>query len=372
MRTLKFLLQKEFRQILRNKEYLRLLLFAPIIQLFILPLAANLEVKNVNIAIVDHDHSSDSREFIDKIVASGYFKIVGYDASYKQAYQRIENDQADVVLEIPPSFEEDLIREGSQQVYVAVNAINGVKALLGSQYLSTIIGTYSNEIRQRWSFASASTAIPTIDVASSNWYNPHLIYYLLMVPGILVNLLTAISTMSALNIVKEKEAGTIEQLNVTPVKKFQFILSKLTPFWILGIVVFTIGIIVARLMYGIQPLGSTVLLYTFAGVYLFAMVGFGMLISTYSDTQLQAMSLIFLFVMIFNMMSGLFTPIDSMPEWAKWITRFIPVSYFINVIRMVVLKGSGFYDVARDLGILATMGIVLNGWAVLNYRKTAQ
>lgn len=178
--------------------------------------------------------------------------------------------------------------------------------------------------------------------------------------------------MSALNIVKEKESGTIEQMNVTPVKKFQFILGKLIPFWILGIIVFTVGLIVARLMYGIVPLGSITLLYTFAGVYLFAMVGFGMLISTYSETQLQAMSLIFLCVMIFNMMSGLFTPIDSMPEWAKWIARLIPVTYFINVIRMIVLKGSGLYDVIKDLGILATMGIILNGWAVLNYRKTAQ
>jgi ABC-2 type transport system permease protein len=371
MRTLRFLLQKEFRQILRNKEYLRLLLISPIIQLFILPMAANYEIKNVNIAVVDYDHSTVSRQLIDKIAASGYFRIVGYDDNYATAYSRLEADKVDLVLEIPPSFDRTMVREQHNQVFVSVNAINGVKALLGGQYLGTILQEYSAEIRERWSVASASDQSSVIGITSSDWYNPHLVYYLLMVPGILVNLLTAASSMSSLNIVKEKESGTIEQMNVTPVRKYQFILSKLIPFWILGLIIFTIGMIVARVFYGINPVGSIWLIYAFAGVYLFTMVGFGMLISTYSETQLQAMSLIFLFVMIFNMMSGLFTPIDSMPGWAKVITEFIPVSYFINVIRMVVLKGSGFWDVAKDFAILLLMGVVLNGWAILNYRKTS-
>jgi len=372
MRIMKFVLQKEFRQIFRDKNMLRMIFMIPIIQLLVLPQAANFTIKNINLAVVDHDHSSYSQKFISKILSSGYFKLAGNDASYNESYKLIEKDKADIILEIPQGFEKNLVRENSQKLYVAVNAINGTKALVGSGYLNSIIMDYNNEIRLQWIHPDKFNPLPTIDIATSNWFNPNLTYYIFMVPGILVMLITLIGgNMSALNIVKEKEIGTIEQINVTPLKKYHFLLGKLIPFWIIGMVVFSIGLTIARLVYGIIPLGNIGLLYLFLAVYLFAILGFGLLISTYAETQQQAQSLTFFFVMIFNLMGGLFTPIDSMPDWAQWITRLIPISYFINVMRMVVLKGSAFSDIQYHLLIVFIMGLILNGWAILNYKKTS-
>jgi ABC-2 type transport system permease protein len=178
--------------------------------------------------------------------------------------------------------------------------------------------------------------------------------------------------MSALNIVKEKEVGTIEQINVTPIKKHLFILGKLIPFWIIGIFVFTIGLfVVARLIYGIIPVGSIVLLYGYLGFYLVAILGVGLLVSNYSSTQQQAMSLAFFIMMIFILMSGLFTPIESMPKWAQMMAQLNPVTHFIEVMRMIVMKGSGLADIKNQIMAMAAFALVFNTWAVWSYKKTA-
>lgn len=373
MRTLKFLLQKEFKQIFRNKSLLPMILAAPIIQLLILPLAADYEVKNINISVVDHDHSSYSQKLISKITASGYFHLVDYSNSYQSAFDQIEEGKSDLILEIPQNFERNSIRENSQKLFIAVNAINGVKANLGNAYLNQIILDYNSDIRLKWSQADKYMAAPTIEVTTSNWFNPFMNYRFFMVPGILVVLVTMIGAyMCALNIVKEKEVGTIEQINVTPIKKYQFILGKLIPFWVIGMFIFTIGLfLVSRFVYGIVPLGNVALLYAYLAIYLIALLGIGLLISTYSETQQQAMSIAFFFIMIFMLMSGLFTLIESMPSWAYFIAKCIPVTYFIEVVRMIVLKGSGFSDIQYHFLIMIGFALFINVWAILNYRKTS-
>lgn len=370
MRTLRFLLQKEFRQIFRDKNLLRQILIAPTIQLMVLPWAANYEVKNISLAIVDNDHSTYSEKMESKIFSSGYFQPAGYCATYAEAYKLVENDKADIVLEIPANFEKNLVKEGTQKIFLAVNAINGVKALLGTNYLGNIIADYNAQLRMQLTQPGKFSPVPTIEITSTNWFNPLLNYKIFMVPGILVFLVTMLGgIMCSLNIVREKEIGTIEQINVTPVKKYHFILGKLIPFWIIGMFVFTLGLCIARFVYGIVPLGSIGLLYAFLSVYLLAVLGMGLLISTYAETQQQSMSLSFFFIMIFNLLSGLYTSIDSMPGWAQVITWFNPLSYFIEVMRMVVLKGSGFHDIQNHLLIIFCFAIVLNTWAILNYRK---
>jgi ABC-2 type transport system permease protein len=347
-----------------------MILVMPVMQLIILPLAANYEVKNINLSVVDHDHSSYSQKMITKIIASGYFRLTGYNRSYSEAFHLIESDDADVILEIPDGFERNLIREDEQKLLVAVNAINGVKANLGGAYLASIVRDYNQDIRIDFLQSDRFNAIPTIRVTSSNWFNPNLNYQLYMVPGILAVLVTMIGGfLTALNIVKEKEAGTIEQINVTPIRKHHFILGKLIPFWVLGNIVFTIGLLVAWLIYGIVPVGNLALLYGFVSIYLLAVLGLGLLVSTFCDTQQQAMFIMFFFMMIFILLGGLFTAIDSMPEWAQVITRFNPVSYLISVMRMVILKGSTFRDVLPHLVIIALFAIGLNGWAIVNYKK---
>jgi len=372
MRTIKFLLQKEFRQIFRNKAIVIIILAVPIVQLLILPLAANYEVKNINLSVVDNDHSDYSQKLVSKITSSGYFRLTGFNTSFKDAFKLIESDKADLILEIPHGFEQDLIKEQEQKLFVAVNAINGTKANLGGAYLNTITRNFNDDIRVQLMEPGKFNTSAAIEITSSNWFNPLMNYRIFMVPGILAILVTMIGGyLSALNIVKEKEIGTIEQINVTPIKKYHFILGKLIPFWILGLIVFSLGLVVSWLVYGIIPLGSILLLFGFVAVYLLAVLGLGLLISTFCDTQQQAMFIAFFFLMIFILMGGLFTPIDSMPDWAKVITKLNPVSYMIDVMRMIILKGSGLKDVQYHLYTIMLFAIVLNSWAVWNYKKTS-
>src|SRR5215213_9889144 len=203
MRTLRFLLQKEFRQVFRDKNLLRQILMVPIIQLLIFPWAANYEVKNISLAIVDHDHSSYSEKFISKVFSSGYFISSGYSASFKDAYQLIERDKADIVIEIPQGFEKNLVRENQQKIFLAVNAINGVKAIVGTGYLASIITDYNSQIRAEWIQTDRFSPAPAIEITSSNWFNPLLNYKMFMVPGILAFLVTLIGgIMCSLNIVR--------------------------------------------------------------------------------------------------------------------------------------------------------------------------
>ncbi|KAA0992356.1 ABC transporter permease [Dyadobacter aurulentus] len=371
MRTLRFLLRKEFRQIFRDKAIVMMIFFMPVIQLIIMPLAADYEVRNVNLAVVDNDRSPYSQKLISKVIASGYFRLQGYNRSFNEAFRLIESDEADLILEIPHGFEKNLIREDKQKLFVAVNAINGTKANLGGSYLNTIIGNFNADIRMQLVQQPRYSQVPVIDIVVSNWFNPVLNYKLFIVPGIMAILVTMVGGfLSALNIVKEKEIGTIEQINVTPIKKHIFILGKLIPFWVLANIVFTIGLLLARFVYGIAPVGNLLVLYLFIAVYLLTVLGFGLLVSTFCDTQQQAMFIMFFFMMLFILLGGLFTSIDSMPDWAKVITRFNPVRYMIEVMRMVILKGSTLVDVLPHLGAVTLMSVVLNGWAILNYKKT--
>ena len=370
MRTLRFLLQKEFRQIFRDPSILRIIFVMPMIQLLILPWTADYEVKDIKLAVVDHDHSAYSRQLINKITASGYFQLTEYTASYAEALHAIEKDQADLILQLPASFEKQLVKEDEVTLLLAVNAINGSKAGLGNAYLRAIIQEFNRGVRTEWIQFPRFSPETIISITSSNWFNPLLNYKYFMVPGILVILVTMVgSFLASLNIVKEKEIGTIEQINVTPVKKYQFILGKLIPFWALGLLILSIGLLIARFAYGILPVGSLLTIYVFAAVYLLAVLGLGLLVSTFTSTQQQAMLISFFMMMVFILLGGLYTSIDSMPKWAQAITKVNPVSYFIDVMRMVVLKGSGINDIKSHLLTMAGFALVLNGWAVISYRK---
>lgn len=373
MRTLKFLLQKEFRQIFRNKIILRMIIALPIIQLIVMPLAADYEFKNINISVIDHDRSSFSKQLTAKIIASGYFVLNDYGNSFNKSFEQFQQDNADLIIEIPKNFEVDLVRENTNDLFIAVNAINGTKASVGNAYLNQIITDFNRDIRLKYNAPPRFSQTSMIEIENLNWFNPFLNYQSFMVPGILVLLVTMVGAyMCALNIVKEKEVGTIEQINVTPIKKFHFILGKLIPFWIIGVFVFSLGLFgVGRLVYDIVSLGSLVTLYAFLSIYLIAVLGVGLLISTFSNNQQQAMSVAFFFVIIFILMGGLFTPIDSMPEWAQWISVFNPVTYFIDVIRLVMLKGSEFEDIQKQFLIITLMALIFNTLAILNYHKTS-
>lgn len=371
MRTLKFLLRKEFLQIFRDKLILRMIFVLPVIQLIILPYAATFEMKNITLSVVDQDHSEYSRTLINKFISSSYFQLANYAKTYDDALVQIEKDKTDLIIEIPEGFERDLIRESETKVLLAANAISGQTAGLAVAYANTILKEFNNDVRSEWVQLPRLNKIPVIDITSSNWFNPQMNYKYFIVPGILALLVTLVGfLMSSLNIVKEKEVGTIEQLNVSPIKRHEFILSKLIPFWVLGLFVLTIGFIISFIIYGIYPEGNFWVGYLFAGIYLIALLGFGLLTSVYADTQQQAMFIAYFFMLIFILLGGLFSPIENMPDWAQYLTYVNPVRYLIDAMRMIVLKGSGLWDLRFHFLIVISFAIVFNGLAIWKYKKT--
>jgi ABC-2 type transport system permease protein len=370
MRNLGFLLQKEFLQIFRNPVILRLILMMPILQLILIPLAADYEIKQISISVVDQDHSTYSRRLAQKMTASGYFKLVEYTNSYQQSLQTVGGGETDIILTIPAHFERNLIKENEAKLHLAADAVNGVRAGLGTAYAGQIINDFNREIREEWLLMPRFNEIPIIEITSSNWYNPHVNYRLFMVPGILAILVTMVgSFLTALNIVAEKEAGTIEQINVSPVMKYEFILGKLIPFWVLGMITITLGMAVSFLVFELVPVGSYLVIYIFSAVYLLGVLGVGLLVSTFADTQQQATLFAFFFMMVFILLGGLYTPIESMPKWAQLITTVNPPAYFIRVIRAVFIKGSSFSDMLPDFWAMVGFAFIFNFLAILNYRK---
>ncbi|GEL09296.1 ABC transporter permease [Flavobacterium glycines] len=352
---------------------LPILFVLPFVQLLILSNAASFEVKNIRFSYIDQDHSKASRELISKFQASDYFNIIENFASKKEANLQMQKGKTDVILEIPNHFERNLLTDKKTNLSVSINAIDGAAAGIENVYISQIINSFNQNIKsQLYQYNDASYIQPqSIISIPSFWYNNTLNYKTLMVPGILVLLVTMLSLfLSAMNIVREKEIGTLEQINVTPIQKHQFIIGKLFPFWILGLVILTVGLLIAKLVFNIPILGNIGLIYLFTSVYLLVVLGIGLLVSNYTETQQQAMFIAWFFMVIFILMSGLFTPIESMPDWAQKITLVNPISYFVEIIRMVMLKGAVFSDIAKPFSIIACYAFVINSLAVWSYKKT--
>jgi len=369
MRTILYILQKEFIQIFRDKSMLPILFIIPIMQLVVLSYTATFEIKNIRFIIVDHDHSSESRKLTDKFSGSAFFTEVGKTNSYRLAVQAIQKDKADQIIVIEPDFEKNLVTVKPAQVQVVTNAINGSAASLMNAYAISIISDFNREILIK-QFPVHSKGMP-IKLSPSFWYNPELNYVTYMVPGILVLLITIIGMfLSSMNVVKEKELGTIEQLNVTPIRKFEFIAGKLIPFWIIAMVDLLIGLFFARFWFGIHIVGNPALLLFVNGIYLVLVLGFGLLVSTLTDTMQQAMFISWFFLVVFILMSGLFTPIESMPLWAQKLNVINPLAYFIKINRMIMLKGSDFFDFQKEFWILTAYAAGMLVFSTLRYRKT--
>lgn len=366
MKSLLFLLEKEFIQIFRDKTMLKMMVGVPILQLIVLVNAATFDLKNTNLAVMDFDMTHSSRKLVSRFSDSPFFTPVLSTNSEQEAYKAIEKGKADAVLTIPHGFEHDIAVKRKAEVMVEINAINASAAGLINSYSNTII----NKFNQEYLLPGQKVTMP-IKTEIAYWYNPELNYKLFMLPGILVILLTIMgSFMAAINMVKEKELGTIEQLNVTPLRKSQFIASKLIPFWIIAIFELSFGLLIGFVLYNIQVKGSFFVLYSFASIYLVAALGLGLLIAALSDTQQQVMFVSFFFLLVFILMSGIFTSVESMPHWAQEVNVINPLAYFMRVIRMVVLKGSGFYEIRHELVAMIIFAIASLTIAIKAFRKT--
>ncbi len=371
MKLIFYIIQKEFRQIFRNKGMLPIIFMMPFIQLIILSNAATFEIKNIKFSYIDNNHTPYSRALIDKFKASSYFNIVANFSSVKDANLAMQKGDIDVILEIPRHFERDLQKEQTVNLSVTINAIDGAAAGVENVYITQIIQQFNQQIKVEL-IQNNQVSKNQINIISipSFWYNETLNYKTFMVPGILVLLVTMVTLfLSGMNIVREKEIGTLEQINVTPIKKHQFIIGKLFPFWVLGLLLLTIGLGIAKVLFNVPILGSLLLMYFYTSIYILVILGIGLFISNFTNTQQQAMFIAWFFMVIFILMSGLFTPIESMPMWAQQLTNFNPIKYFVQVMRMVMLKGADFFDILPQLTKTLIFAIVMNGLAVYSYRK---
>ena len=380
MRALRFLLRKEFLQITRDHVIMRMILIMPLVQLLVHANAVTFEVRSAQLYLLDQDHSEASRGVVERLVASGRFELAGIALSRHAADEAMLRRDADVILVIPEGFEEELVRERAAPVQLILNAEDGGAAAVIRSYAGRILESYSAELGQEMipslAYAGARDDPPPvpgaarIDLRRRGWYNAEMDYRAYMVPGILVVLVTMIGTLlTAMNIVREKESGTLDQLNVTPISSAVFIAAKLIPLWTFAMVDLALGLAFSYFVLGVPVRGSLLLVFFSAAVYLVLALAIGLWISTLVETQQQAMFVTFALMMVYLLMSGLFTPVNAMPEWAQWLAELNPVAHFVHLMRAVLLKGAGIADVARQLVILAAGGAVVLTLAVRQYRK---
>ena len=358
--TLKYLIQKEFLQIRRNAFLPRLIVAFPIVVMCVLPWIMNQEVKNVIVEVVDNDRSTQSQRLVHEIEASNYFIFNGQKASYDDALVDVQKSRADIILVIPRHYSRDLTAGQLPQVLIAANAVNGTKGAMGSAYLSQIVTANANP---------SITAIQA-KLSTLNLYNKHQNYKLFMIPALLaIVMMLMCGFLPTLNIVGEKEAGTIEQINVTPVSKWSFILAKLIPYWIIALFVIVVCLLLSWAVYGITCQGPVALVFALAMLLALFWSSFGLIISNYSDTMQQAIFVMWFFVVMMLLLSGLFTPTRSMPDWAYATTYVNPMHYFIDGIRTVFIRGGGFSSIAHQLLALAIIATIMATWAVASYKK---
>ena len=344
---IKYLIQKEFLQIRRNSFMPKIIFIFPIMVMCVMPWVMNQEVKNIRVDVVDIDRTTQSEQLVQQIAHSNYFIFNGQKATYAEALRDIETSQADIILEI---------RDG--QYLIAANAVNGTKGSIGSSYLSQIV--------------LSRQPILNSPLSILNLYNKGQNYKVFMIPalmGILMMMLCGF--LPALNIVGEKEKGTIEQINVTPVSKWSFILAKLIPYWLIGLLVLTVCLLLSWAVYGITCQGPLVLVYLLAILLALFFSSFGLIVSNYSDTMQQAMLVMWFFVVCLMLLSGLFTPTRSMPDWAYLTTYINPMHYFIDAIRTVFVRGGTFQSIAHQVAALLAISSLMAFWAVKSYKKNS-
>jgi ABC-2 type transport system permease protein len=370
MRTIKFLLQKEFLQIFRNKGMLPIIFLMPVVQLVVLSFAATYELREVKMHLVDFDQTAASRQLVQKFQSSGYFTLEGTSFDVEEGINKMRSNEVRLALVIPRNFEQDLSSGQSTAVQMNIDAVDGATAGLIQGYGRSIIQDFSSEIQPEVTETRIQSS-QDIEIRPASWYNPNLDYINYMVPGILVVLVSMIGMfLSGMNIVREREIGTIEQLNVTPIRRYQFIIGKLLPFWLIALFELAIGLAIARFGFGIPFVGSVWLLFGIACIFMLVVQGIGLFISTVSQTQQQAMFIAWFLMVVFILMGGLFTPIESMPVWAQELTLINPIAHFIKIMRMVLLKGAGWIAVQHLVGWLGLMAVLILPGAIYRYRKS--
>jgi ABC-2 type transport system permease protein len=370
---LKQMLIKEFIQVFRDKRTRFILIGPPIIQMMIFGYAANYEIRHVPTVVLDLDHSQESRELISRFTSSPYFVVQRQLTDLRQLGDLIDRGDATVGLEIDAGFAAKLRSGQTAPLQVIVDATNSNTALIASGYIAQIARGFAQEYQRDRIYRIAPNlreVMPSVELAPRPWYNPDLSSRWFFVPGIIGSLtVVLVVTLTAFAVVREREIGTLEQIMVTPIRPVEFILGKTLPFFLIGIFDVTLIAVVGSLWFQVPFRGNVAVLTLGAVLFLLCMLGVGLLISTVSATQQQAMVTAFFFIMPTITFSGFGFPINTMPRWMQIFSYAIPLRYFLIVIRGTYLKGVGIDILWPQMAAMAGLGVALLTAAVLRFHK---
>ncbi len=372
MRTIIFIIIKEFNQLKRDPRLRATIIIAPILQLLLMGYAATTDVNNISLAICDLDKSVTSREFARSFVSSGYFTVEQNVNEYNKLDAMIDKGSIQVALVIPPNFEKDVAAQKSSPVQLLVDGSDGYTAGIALSYAGQIAGAYNQRVmKQIFDRGAIKPTIGSVNSDTRVWYNPELKSRNFMIPGI-VALILLITTgmLTAMAIVKEREVGTLEQLIVTPIKPWQLIVGKLVPFIIIGFIDVLIVVVVGRFWFDVPIRGSILLLFFCSGVFLLSSLGIGLFVSTVSHSQQQAAMTMQFFIFIpFLYLSGFTFPVENMPRIIQYITYAIPLRYFLDIVRGIFLKGDGFMNLWPQILAMFIIGVVLLLSSTMRFHK---
>jgi len=367
------MLIKEFIQVFRDVRMKGVIFVAPIIQLLVFGYAVTTDVRNIPTAILDRDNSVLSRELLARFVESGYFEVFAYLDNDNQVKEVIDRGEAQAVLCINRGFADDLYAGRSAEAQLIVDGSDSNTAGIVLQYSSRIVREYSGQILLRgWARSKGAAQLPgQVEMQTRAWFNENLESRHFYVPGVIASIVTLITLMlTSMAIVREKEIGTMEQIIVTPITPFEFILGKTVPFALIGFADVILVTVVGVFWFAVPIRGSLLLLFFATTLYLMTTLGIGLLISTISRTQQQAMMTTFFFFMPAILLSGLMFPIANMPNPVQWITYLNPMRYFLVIIRGIFLKGVGTRILWPQMATLAGMGLFTIWLSSRRFRKT--
>lgn len=371
MHKISRIVRKEFLQLRRDPRMLFIVIMAPIIQLVVLGYAANLDVRDIPVVFCDLDGSSDSREFISQFPASGFFTAAAVIDRHDDVDAWIDRGQASLAIVLPKGMGRMMSRHEPVPVQIIVDGAESQSAMIALNYAAMVASRHSRRVIFEWLERAGATVRPAEIMAEVRvWYNPELRSRHFFIPGILGLLLMVVTiVLTALAIVKEKEVGTLEQLIVTPIRPFELVLGKLLPFFFIGLIDIALVVAVATLWFRVPLKGDIGLLFALSPVFLLTTLGLGLLISTISKNQEQAMLSTVFFAMPMIILSGFIFPIANMPRIIQWLTYLVPLRYFLVIIRGLFLKASTLAELWPQACALLGFGLAILGASILRFRK---
>lgn len=372
MRNILHLMHKEFIQTLRDKRMIVIIAFLPFVQLIILGYAANIDIKNISLVVCDNDRTQNSYDLISTFVNSGYFTLIKNVDSPKLIDEEINKGNASIGLVIDNDFTKNILSNNKAVIQIIADGSDANSANYGLGYAQQIVNLYSNTLFQKKMLkAGINIKFAKVNPIPRVWFNPELKSSNYMIPGIL-SLILMITTMglASLGIVREKEIGTLEQLIVTPIKRSELIIGKLIPFIIFGFIQIAIVITISQLWFGVPLRGNLLTLFFLSGLYILTTLGLGLLVSSFSKTQQQAMlTSIFFIILPFMYLSGFAFPIDNMPKLIQYATYLIPLKYYLIIVRSIFLKGNTLFQLWKEALFLLIFGISILLISIKTFNK---